>query len=186
MLAYLKGLSTLVQAAIAAALLAALVFAVWFAVVKPRSDLAAEKLDHAETKAHYAKVLADIAEKTAAVEAAAKVAVDAYNTNEEDSKREKADAVAKALAEGKRLGFDIGAGSVILRPQWRSGCPAAPAGAGAEPDEGAAADAESRAAGIGRVYGIAGVGDATYEEAYRRLKNLQPVIDQCFENPHEP
>ena len=187
MLAYLKGLSTLVQALIGLALLAALAFAIWFAVIKPRSDLTAEKLDHAQTKAEYAKVLADIAARTAEVEAKAKAAQDEFTRNEAESKREKSDAVAAALARGQRIGYDIGRGSVQLRPEWRDGeCPSAAPGAGAEPDEGTAGVPGDRGAAVGHILGIGGVGDATYEEAFRRLRNAQPLIDACFEKPHAP
>ena len=169
----------------------ALAALVWWAALLPRTrladaraELAAEQDAHAATRAAHAAVLADIAGKAAAVAAKARAAQDEFARWEEESKRVKADAVAEALARGQRIGYDIGRGSVVVRPQWRDReCPGAAPGAGAGPDAGAAGVPEPRAAAIGRVLGIAGVADATYAEAFRRLRNLQPLIDACFEQP---
>jgi hypothetical protein len=146
--------------------------------------LAAEQLAHQEAKAAHVAVLADIAAKTAAVAAKAQAAKTGFDANEVESKREKSDAVAAALARGQRIGYDIGRGSVVVRPVWRDrDCPAAAPGAGAAPDEGAAGVSADRGAAFGRVLGIGGTGDAVYAEALRRLRNAQPLIDACFEKP---
>ena len=74
MIAYLRGLSQAAQAAIGAGLLIGLVVAAWWLMLKPRQDLAAERLAHAETRAVHAQTLAALAEGTARVAEKAKAA----------------------------------------------------------------------------------------------------------------
>lgn len=191
MFAYLKGLSTLVQAAIGIALLAALAFAIWFAVIKPRSELAAEKLDHAATqaefadaKAKHAAVLEQIAEDTAKMAEKAALLGSVLEKQRETDKETHRKEVASAYERGKSYAARIVSGDVSVRDVWRDReCPTPTAGEGAGPESWPSGVSWGRADAIGRVLGHGGRFDADYDLLWKRLGEAQERLNLCYEEP---
>lgn len=157
--------------------------AMWWLIMKPRSDLAAERAAHAHTRSEHAATMAEIAAQTAAVADAAARARDTYETKTKEDARVHAEEVAAAFKRGVAIAVGIRDGSIRVQDVWRDReCPAAAAGEGAGPGRGAEAVSAGRAAAIGEVLGLGGTFDADYAQCYARLKSAQKLLNQCYEN----
>lgn len=157
---------------------------VWWAVIKPRSDLAAERTAHAETKARHAQVMGEIAAKTAAVAEKARAAHALFLQGAKEDERAHAVEIAAAEERGRAAAAGIADGSVRVRVEWRDrACPVAAFGEGAEPAAGDQAVPRGRADAIGRLLGHGGQWDADYQLCYARLTRAQALINSCYEEP---
>lgn len=163
----------------------ALLVLVWIAVVKPRSDLAAERLAHQETKAAHSALLSDLAAQTEAVAKAAVRARTVYDAATAAASTKHEQEVHRAYERGKGVAAGIRSGTVRVRDVWQdcSGGAQALPGQGTGLAPGAEAVTAGRADAIGRVLGQAGGWDADYEKALTRLRDAQALVNQCYEEP---
>lgn len=159
-----------------------LVVLVWWLVIKPRSDLADERVAHAATKAKHAQVMTEIAAKSEAVARQAAQARDKYKAQTAEDQKKHEQEVKDAFERGKSVAAGIRDGSVGVRQVWRDReCPQAVSGQGGEPGRGAETIPAGRADAIGRLLGEAGGWDADYKACYARLTRAQELLNACYE-----
>lgn len=156
---------------------------VWWLVIKPRSDLADERVAHAATKAKHAQVMAEIAAKSEAVARQAAQARDKYKAQTAEDQKKHEQEVKDAFERGKSVAAGIRDGSVSVRTVWRDrSCPQAVPGEGGEPGRGDEAVPAGRADAIGRILGYGGRWDADYKACYTRLTRAQELLNACYED----
>lgn len=147
------------------AIVAAVSALVWWAAVTPRLQLAAERTAHA-------KVLADLAQKTATAAQAVRTRETEVRDLLDASNQYREQGIADAVESQQALVADLRAGNRRLQQQW-AGCPAAasvPGDAETQPSADDAADL--RAASAGR---IARAGD----DADIQVRGLQAYARAC-------
>lgn len=149
--------------------------------------LSSERTAHAETKADHAKVMQDIADKTAEAARLAALARDTYNDRVTAEQVKHAKEIDHAFERGRKHAAGIQSGAVSVRTVWRDReCPKAAPGSGSEPVAGLAAVDPGRAEAIGEILGLGGSFDADYSLAYGRVKAAQVLLDACYDEPANP
>lgn len=163
------------------ALLVLAVAAIGFGQVRYAQGFAAG--GKAEAAAH-AKVLKDLADKTAKVAEKVRIAHAAYTRETRADLARHDQEKRDAYEAGRAAAAAIAAGDVRVRTVWRDReCPQADARSSAGPAAGHPAIDPGRADAIGRVLGHAWQWDAAYGLAYARLQSAQALIDACYDQP---
>lgn len=161
-----------------------LVGAIWIAVGAPRVALARSESRLSELTATHESLLARLREAEASSEAKSEEVRAAYDDGVRSSSLMREKEIADAYKRGVATVSGVNSGAVRVREVWRErDCPAPTQGAGSKPVAEPPQVSGGRAEAIGNVLGEAGVWDATYAEAYRRLEAAQVIINSCFETP---
>ena len=163
------------------ALLALVIAAIGFGQLR---YAAGERAGEEAADARHAKVMKDLADKTAKAAELANRARDLFNQQAQADQLRHAEEITDAYDRGRAAAAGIVDGAVRVRTVWRDRqCPAAVAGAGAEPAAGHPDVAPGRADAIGRVLGAAWRWDADYGLAHARLTRAQALLNACYDQP---